>query len=174
MEQYFYKLWKAWKAFLVIWRISLTNMDHPKWHVILFWSTFNIFSSCVYVSQEYQKRFNIADSLFMTHFGTVTVSWKFVPAETSVGQDQFCLNLKLFEWPWIALYQNLFRNIRKQGCPLELWTPFNYFVTLSNSKSVTKSSQYVTWSLNWYYIIIWPKYRIQNVKHVTYVTFCWT
>ena len=46
----------------------------------------------------------------MTHFGTVTVSWKFVPAETSVGQDQFCLNLNDLESPCTKTCFETFEN----------------------------------------------------------------
>ena len=134
-------------------------MDHPKWHVIPCWSTFNIFSSCVSVSQEYQKRFNIADSLFMTHFWhchsqlEVRTSWDKRGTRPILSQ---------FEIIWMTLNRLVPKLVSKHSktrLPRELWTAFNYFVTLSNSKSVTKSSQYVTWPLNWY-LIIWPKYNM--------------
>ena len=63
---------------------------------------------------------------------------------------------------------------------LELWTEFNfcntYFVTLSNSKSVTKSSQYVTWPrFNWYYMIwydqntIWSRTKIATALEMLHM-----
>ena len=70
--------------------------------------------------------------------------------------------LSQFEIIWMTLNRLVPKLVSKHSktrLPLELWTAFNYFVTLSNSKSVTKSSQYVTWPLNWYHII-WPKYNM--------------
>ena len=134
-------------------------MDHPKWHVILFWSTFNIFSSCVYGLQEYQKKVQycwliIYDSFWHCHSQLeVRISWDKRGTRPILSQ---------FEIIWMTLNRLVPKLVAKHSktrSPLELWTAFNYLVTLSNSKSVTKSSQYVTWPLNWYHII-WPKYNM--------------
>ena len=98
----------------------------------------------------YHRRTRIGS---LTHKQWLTVSWIVATSWDKLGTSSILSQFEIIRMTLNRLVPKLVSKHSKTRLPLELWTPFNYFVTLSNSKSVTKSSQYVTWPLNWYYII---------------------